>query len=83
MAGCELCFSAGMASSETPSLSLRHGMRLQPDPSVPAEEVLLAVGDLVGHDNPSHASSMNRGVVIFLKEELFVAELIAGGVSLN
>ncbi|KAI3374948.1 hypothetical protein L3Q82_021473 [Scortum barcoo] len=42
---------AGMASSETPSLSLRHGVRVQPDPAVPVEAVLLAVGDRVGHAN--------------------------------
>ncbi len=72
-----------MASSETPALSLRHGVRLQPEPSVLVEDVLLAVGDCVGHDNLSHASRMNRGVVIFLKEERFVSDLIASGVSLN
>jgi hypothetical protein len=44
----EPCFTAGMASSETLSLSIRHGVRVQPDPSVPVEEVLLAVGDRVG-----------------------------------
>lgn len=41
------------------------------------EVVLLAVGDREGHANLSFVSRMNRGVVIFLKEELLVAELIA------
>ncbi|CAL8346334.1 unnamed protein product [Gadus morhua 'NCC'] len=41
----ETSFTAGTASSETLSLSIRHGVRVQPDPSVPVEEVLLAVGD--------------------------------------
>ncbi|TWW66909.1 hypothetical protein D4764_20G0009410 [Takifugu flavidus] len=36
-----------MASSVTPSLSIRHGVRVQPDPSVSVKEVLLAVGDQV------------------------------------
>ncbi|XP_068578407.1 uncharacterized protein [Cebidichthys violaceus] len=72
-----------MASSETPSLSLRHGVRVQPDPCVPVEAVLLAVGDRVGHVNLSYASRMNRGVVVFLKEERFVADLISSGVTLN
>ena len=58
-------------------------MRVQPDPSVPVEAVLLAVGDRVGHANLCYASRMNRGVVVFLKEERYVAELIASGVSLN
>ena len=79
----EPCFTAGMASSETLSLSIRHGVRVQPDPSVPVEEVLLAVGDRVGHANLSHASRMNKGVVVFVKEERLVADLLASGVTLN
>lgn len=73
----EPCFLAGMASSEMLSLSIWHGVRVQPDPSVLVEVVLLAVGDREGHANLSFVSRMNRGVVIFLKEELLVAELIA------
>ncbi|XP_029688558.1 glyoxalase domain-containing protein 5-like [Takifugu rubripes] len=64
-----------MVSSVTPSLSIRHGVRVQPDPSVPVEEVLLAVGDQVGHANLSYTSRMNRGVVVFVKEQQLVAEL--------
>ncbi|KAK0148201.1 Transposon TX1 uncharacterized protein [Merluccius polli] len=79
----ESCFTAGMASAETPSLSIRHGLRVQPNPSVPVEEVLLAVGDQVGHANLSHASRMNKGVVVFVKEERLVADLLASGVTLN
>ena len=76
-------FHGGMASSETPSLSTRHGVRVQPDPSVPVEEVLLAVGDQVGHANLSHASRMNKGMVVFVKEEHLVADLLESGVTLN
>lgn len=72
-----------MASSEMPSLSLRHGIRVQPDPGVPVESVLLAIGECVGHANLSHASRMNRGLLVFLKEERLVAELVASGVLLN
>ncbi|TWW76579.1 hypothetical protein D4764_13G0012410 [Takifugu flavidus] len=72
-----------MASSGMPSLSIRHGIRVQPDPSVPVEEVLLAVGDQVGHANLSYASRMNRGVVVFVKEERLVAELVGRGVTVN
>lgn len=68
---------AGTASSE---MSIRHGVRIQPDPSVPVEAVLLAAGECAGHVNLSYASRMNKGVVVFLKEERFVAELIASGV---
>ncbi|TNN51198.1 E3 ubiquitin-protein ligase HERC2 [Liparis tanakae] len=55
----ELCFWCEMASSETPSLG--HGVRIESDPGTPVEEVLLAVGDVVGHENVSDASRMNRG----------------------
>ncbi|TWW81732.1 Transposon TX1 uncharacterized 82 kDa protein ORF 1 [Takifugu flavidus] len=72
-----------MVSSGTPSLSIRHRVRVQPDSSVPVEEVLLAVGDQVGHANLSYASRMNRGVVVFVKEERLVAELVGRGVTVN
>lgn len=72
---------SGMASSETPSL--RHGVRVQPDPGVPVEAVLLAIGECVGHANLSHASRMNRGLLVFLKEERLVAELVASGVTVD
>ena len=58
----EPCFTAGMVFSET---SIRYGVRVQPDPSIPLEAVLLAVGDCVGYANLSHASRMNKeGVVV-------------------
>jgi len=72
---------SGMASAE--SLSLRHGIRVQPDPFIPVETVLLAVGDLVGHVNLVYASRMNKNVVGFFKAERFVNDLIESGVSLN
>ncbi|MEQ2162665.1 hypothetical protein GOODEAATRI_022194, partial [Goodea atripinnis] len=41
----------GMVSAEMPSLSQQHGVWLKPDSIIPIETVLLAVGDLLGHDN--------------------------------
>jgi len=70
-----------MASSETPSL--RRGVRIQPDPGVPGEAVLLAVGESVGHGNLSYISRMNRGLLVFYKDERFVSALISSGVTLN
>ena len=62
--------SGGMtAMGQTSSLSLQHGVRLLPDPAV-VEEVLLAVGDQVGHDKLSHASRMNKVVVVFLSKTM-------------
>ncbi|KAJ8380718.1 hypothetical protein SKAU_G00014960 [Synaphobranchus kaupii] len=61
--------SARMASAETPPLSIRHGARFVPDLGVAMEEVLLAVGESIGHDNMCCASRMNKAVVVFMKEE--------------
>ena len=68
-----------MASAETPPVSIRHGVRLVPDPGIPIEEVLLAVGDSIGHDNMCHASRMNKAVVVFMKEERYVNQLVEIG----
>lgn len=43
------------------------------------EELLLPVGDV----HLSYASRFNRGVVVFLKEEYFMADLLACGVTQN
>lgn len=47
------------------------------------EQVLLAVGKKMGHENISYAERMNKVVVIFMKEEGFVSQLIENGVYLN
>ena len=72
-----------MASSETPSLSLRHGVRVVAQPSTSVEQVLLAVGEQVGHGNISCASCMNKAVVVFMKQQDFVNELVASGLHIN
>ncbi|XP_056156828.1 retinal guanylyl cyclase 2 [Lampris incognitus] len=57
-----------MASSEMSPLSIRHRTwTVLPDPSVMVQEVLLGVGEQVGHDNLLFASRMNKAVVVFLK----------------
>lgn len=48
------------------------------------EEVLLSVGEQVGHGNLSFASRMNKAVVVvFLKEELHVHQLIESEVFIT
>ena len=47
------------------------------------EEVLLAVGEQVGHDQLSYASRMNKAVVVFLKGEPQVNQLIESGVVIR
>ena len=73
-----------MASSETPPPSNRQGVRIvPPDSSVTVEEVLLAVGEQVGHVKLSFASRMNKAVVVFLKEEPLVYQLVESGVFIT
>ncbi|KAI3375075.1 hypothetical protein L3Q82_021593, partial [Scortum barcoo] len=61
--------------------SLRQGVRIvPPDSAVTVEEVLLAVGEQVGHDQLCFASRMNKAVVVFLKDEPRVHQLIGSGV---
>ena len=69
-----------MAFHGAPSLSIKHGVGLVPLPFVTVEEVLLAVGELIEHANLEYASRMNKGVLVFVKEERFVQELVASGV---
>lgn len=59
-----------MASSETPSPSFRQGVQIVLLYNLtPVEEVLLAAGEQVGHENILFASRMNKAVVVFLNDE--------------
>ena len=64
-------------------MSLRHGVRLVPQLSSTVEQVLLAVGEQVGHDNISYASRMNKALVIFFKDPDSVTKLIESGLTLD
>ena len=72
-----------MAPAEMPSLSLQLGVRLVPGPGVPMEVVLLAVGEVVGHDQLVYASRMNKVAVVFLKVAQCVYELVESGVVIQ
>eukprot|EP00064_Thunnus_orientalis_P002639 superscaffoldBa00000199_g2646 len=66
-----------------PPLSNRHGIQIVlPEPCVVVEEVLLAVGEQVGHGNLLFASRMNKAVV-FLKEARHVSEMIESGIVIR
>lgn len=71
--------SAGVALP----LILRNGFRCAPEANTSIEDVLLAVGAKVGHDNISSASRMNKAVVVFLKNENQVKNLIESGIWIN
>ena len=47
------------------------------------EEVLLCVGEEIGHDSLLFASRMNRAVVVFMKEERHVNTMIERGVVIR
>ncbi|KAF7642805.1 hypothetical protein LDENG_00250210 [Lucifuga dentata] len=64
-----------MASSETPPPSLCQGVWIVLLDSGVTVEVLLAVGQQIGHDKLPYASRMNKAVVVFLKEEKHTLEL--------
>ncbi|XP_071059784.1 sialic acid-binding Ig-like lectin 14 isoform X3 [Pseudochaenichthys georgianus] len=72
-----------MASFGAPPVSLRHGVRLVAQAASTVEQVLLAVGEQVGHVNISYASRMNKAVVVFLKDQKYVTELIESGLMVN
>lgn len=59
---------ASFPAGEEPSLSLRNGFRCVPEACTVIEEVLLATGEQVGHQNITSASRMNKAVVVFLKK---------------
>lgn len=58
-----------MASAGMPTLSLQHSMRLVPGPGVPMEVVLLAMEEVVRHDQLVYASCMSKAMVVFVKKE--------------
>lgn len=56
---------------------------MPPDSNVTLEEVLLAVGEQVEHDNLSFASPMNKALVVFLKDKTNKYQLIDSGVFIK
>lgn len=66
-----------------PSLSIRHGFRCVPEGGTTIEEILLAVGEQIGHDQITSASRMNKAVVVFVKSELPVNRVVEIGLVVN
>ena len=76
--------SAAGAPPRTSPPTLQQGARIvPPDPSVTVEEVLLCVGQEIGHENVLYASRMNKAVVVFMQEEKNVNDLIEKGVVIR
>ncbi|KAG7514426.1 hypothetical protein JOB18_033562 [Solea senegalensis] len=73
-----------MVSAEIPPPSIRQGVKIvPPDNDSTVETVLLAVGEQVGHDQLCFVSRMNKAVVVFLKSEQNIYELIERGVTIK
>ncbi len=64
-------------------LTVRNGFRCASEINSSIEDVLLAVGAKVGHENISSASRMHKAVVVFLKNEKQVKDLIESGIWIN
>jgi len=54
-----------------------------PAQGVTVEDVLLVVGELIGYENISSASRMNKAVVVFVKEEELANRLISEGIVVS
>lgn len=63
------------------SLTRRHGVRVVCAASV--EECVLAIGDVVGHENVVAASRMNSAIVVFLNDVDRVRRLTQKGIVIN
>lgn len=70
-------------ASQVEALSLRNGFRCVPADGVMVEDVLVATGEAVGHENISSASRMNKAVVVFLKVQDLVNQIIERGLIVN
>lgn len=62
------------------SLSLCHGVRCVVQASVSFEDVLLGIGEHIGHENIALASRTNKAVVIFLKDVQLANRLVESGI---
>lgn len=71
---------ASLSGEGTPGLSIKNGCKVFSDQAFTVEDVLLAKGEIVGHENIASASRMNKAVVVFLKDETFVNSLVEKGI---
>lgn len=64
-------------------LTARHGCKCMPDESITVEDVFNAIGVDLGASNILSASRMNKAIVVFLKEESMVDDLVERGLSVG
>ena len=74
---------ASPSNEGTPVFSIGNGCKCFPDQICTVEDVLMAMGKVVGHDKIVSASRMNKAVVVFLEEEKFVNVLVESGIEMS
>lgn len=74
---------AFLSGEGTPGFSIKNGCKVYSDQVFTVEEVLLAMGEIVEHENIVSASRMNKAVVVFLKDEKHVNDLVENGIVVN
>ena len=63
------------------SLTRKNGVTVTPPDGVSVENVVMALGELVGIENVLAASKMSQRVMVFLSEERHVAQAVETGLS--
>lgn len=74
---------ASPSGEGTPVFSIKNGCKVASDQVFTVEDVLLAMGEIVGHGKIVSASRMNKAVVVFLKEENLVNRLVENGIVVS
>lgn len=64
-------------------MSIRHWVRVVADARYTVEQVLLALGEQIGHGNITYGSRMSKAVVAFVREECLVHLLVEKGLVLD
>ena len=74
---------ASLPAEGSPPMSIRHGVRVVSDARYSVEQVLLALGEQIGHGNITYGSRMSKAVVAFVREERLVHVLVEKGLVLD
>jgi len=74
---------ASPSGEGTPGFSIKNGCKIATDQVFTIEDVLLAIGEVVGHEKIVSASRMNKAVVVFLKGENLVNKLVENGIVVS
>jgi len=72
-----------MASGGFSMLSRKHGIRVGAGSPCSLEEVLLAVGQVIGHSSVRSAARKNKAVVLFVEKVEQVNRLVETGITVN